>query len=213
MKDQKQVVPATEKSQRSIVQEYSEAVVVAVILAILIRALLIQAFKIPSSSMESTLLVGDHILVNKMVYGIRIPFTPWRWPKFKDPQRGDVIVFVFPQDRTKDFIKRIIAVGGDTVRIENKRVYVNDQPFDHPRAQFRDSLLSPPESGPRDNLRTVRVPPGFVFVMGDNRDHSHDSRFWGFVPVEDIKGEAFLIYYSALNIGSVRWDRFFNVIR
>lgn len=205
--------PATsqEKSQRTIFQEYSEAFVVAIILAILIRALLVQAFKIPSGSMEPTLLIGDHILVNKLLYGIRIPFTNARWPQFKKPERGDVIVFVYPGDRTKDFIKRVIAVGGDTVEIRNKKIFINGQQVPDPRAHFGPC---PGGGGPTvDDMSPFKVPDGHLFVMGDNRNCSHDSRFWGFVPVDDVKGEAFLIYYSALDLSSIRLGRLFNIIR
>jgi len=207
--------PATkqEKSQRTIFQEYSEAFVVAIILAILIRALLVQAFKIPSGSMEPTLLIGDHILVNKMVYGIRIPFTKARWPKFADPRRGDVIVFVYPEDRTKDFIKRVVAIGGDTVEIRNKKVFINGKEATEPYAHFRDPKVLPAATSPRDNIPPFKVPEGYLFAMGDNRDFSHDSRFWGFVPLDDVKGEAFLIYYSAQDLSSIRFGRLFNIIR
>jgi signal peptidase I len=200
------------KSLRTLCQEYSEAFVVAVILAILIRGILVQAFKIPSSSMETTLLVGDHILVNKFIYGIRIPFTDERWPRIKDPQRGDVIVFIFPEDRTKDFIKRVIAVGGDTIEIRNKQVILNGEPVNNPYARFTDRTIFPEGSNPRDNMKPVKVPPNRLFVMGDNRDHSLDSRFWGTVPVEDVRGSAFLIYYSAASFPGIRFDRFFKVI-
>jgi signal peptidase I len=203
-----------EKSSRNIFQEYSEAFVVAVILAILIRALFVQAFKIPSSSMEPTLLVGDHILVNKFVYGLRIPFTDDRWPKLKQPKAGDVIVFTYPEDRTKDFIKRVVAVGGDTVEIRDKHVYVNGKDQANPHTEFRSRDLLPGNVSPRDNRRPEQVPRGQLFVMGDNRDYSHDSRFWGFVPEPDVKGEAFLIYYSvAQDFPYVRLGRLFNVIR
>jgi len=202
-----------EKSHRTIFQEYSEAFVVAVILAILIRALFVQAFKIPSSSMEPTLLVGDHILVNKLLYGIRIPFTDARWPQFVSPRRGDVIVFVYPDDRTKDFIKRVVAIGGDTVEIRNKKVILNGKEVNDPHAHFFDRMVRSGDMNPRDNMPPVTVPPGHLFVMGDNRDFSHDSRFWGFVPLEDVKGEAFLIYYSAQTFPGIRWDRVFDVIR
>lgn len=194
-------------------QEYSEAFVVAVILAILIRALLIQAFKIPSGSMIPTLLVGDHILVNKLFYGIRVPFTKARWPRLTEPERGDVIVFVYPEDRTKDFIKRVVAVGGDTVEIKNKVVYINGKPTENPHARFSSNVILPGDVTPRDNMPPVKVPEGHLFVMGDNRDQSHDSRWWGFVPVEDVKGEAFLIYYSAEHFPGIKWGRIFNVIR
>jgi signal peptidase I len=224
MSDTSQAEDKQDKAQRRIFQEYSEAFVVAVILAILIRALLFQAFKIPSGSMENTLLIGDHILVNKFIYGIRIPFTKDRWPEFSkpvhlpltnwtlfsQPQRGDVIVFVFPEDRAKDFIKRVVAVGGDTVEIRDKQVFVNGKPAENPYAIYRDDTIRP--GSQRDTMKRTRVPDGALFVMGDNRDQSLDSRFWGFVPVEDVKGKAFVIYYSALDMAAVRWNRFFKLI-
>jgi signal peptidase I len=203
-----------EKPYRTVFQEYSEAFVVAVILAIIIRAVFVQAFKIPSSSMEPTLLIGDHILVNKFIYGLRIPFTNERWPRFKDPQRGDVIVFIFPEDRTKDFIKRVVAVGGDTIEIRNKKVILNGQEITDQNAHFFSNTMLPGALNPRDNMDPVTVPDGKLFVMGDNRDFSHDSRFWGFVPVEDVKGEAFMIYYSGVDFPSqVRIGRTFKIIR
>ncbi|MFH1117123.1 MAG: signal peptidase I [Pseudomonadota bacterium] len=213
MKQKKKAESEQSKSQRRVFQEYSEAFVVAVILAILIRALLIQAFKIPSGSMIPTLLVGDHILVNKLFYGIRIPFTKARWPRLTEPERGDVIVFVYPEDRTKDFIKRVVAVGGDTVEIRNKIVYINGQPTVSAHARFSSNVILPGDITPRDNLNPIKVPEGRLFVMGDNRDQSHDSRWWKFVPVEDVKGEAFLIYYSAEHFPGIKWGRIFNIIR
>ncbi len=215
-KAEDQAQPATAqvvaKPKRTVFQEYSEAFVVAVILAILIRAFIVQAFKIPSSSMESTLLVGDHILVNKFIYGVRIPFTHLRWPRFRSPSRGDVIVFVFPMDRSKDFIKRVVGVGGDTVEIVDKKVFVNGKELVEPYVQHISPEIQPGSLSPRDNMGPIKVPKGYLFVMGDNRDASHDSRFWRFVPVEDVKGEAFLIYYSALRFPFIRWGRLFHVI-
>jgi len=213
MKQKQKAEPPQPKPQRKVFQEYSEAFVVAVILAILIRALLIQAFKIPSGSMIPTLLVGDHILVNKLFYGIRIPFTKARWPRMTEPERGDVIVFVYPEDRTKDFIKRVVAVGGDTVEIRNKVVYINGKPTENPHARFFSNAVLPGDVSPRDNMPPVKVPEDHLFVMGDNRDYSHDSRWWRFVPVEDVKGEAFLIYYSAEHVPGIKWGRIFNIIR
>jgi signal peptidase I len=201
------------KSQRTIFQEYSEALVVAIILAIIIRAVLIQAFKIPSGSMEPTLLIGDHILVNKLVYGVRIPFTNKRFPNLFEPEKSDVIVFVYPEDRTKDFIKRVVATGGDTIEIKNKKVFINGKESIISGARFNSNVIMPGELNPRDNMQPVKVPDGFLFVMGDNRDFSHDSRFWGFVPLEDVKGKAFLIYYSAQDMSKIRWDRIFKLIR
>ncbi len=220
----KQTEDTVEKSSRNICQEYSEAFVVAIILAILIRALCVQAFKIPSSSMEPTLLVGDHILVSKFIYGIRVPFTDARWPRFKDPKPGDVIVFIWPKDRSKDFIKRVVAVGGDTVEVREKQVFVNGVPVENPHAHFFDNRIN----GRRGHYGPVQVPRDHLFVMGDNRDFSQDSRSWGFVPVQDVKGEAFLIYYSSpleknptveeqaagYQVSHVnRLRRFFNIIR
>jgi signal peptidase I len=210
------------KSNRSIFQEYSEAFVVAVVLAIIIRALFVQAFKIPSGSMQPTLLIGDHILVNKLIYGVRIPFTDKRWPHFDNcwpfnkicmfhqPARGDVIVFIFPEDRTKDFIKRVVGIAGDTIEIRNKQVIRNGKPATNPHARYVSNMVLPGDMSRRDNMPPVTVPPEHLFVMGDNRDESHDSRFWGFVPVQDVKGEAFLIYYSSHTDG---WRRLFKVIR
>jgi len=206
------VVKAEEQQRRSIFQEYSEAFVVAVILAIVIRAFFVQAFKIPSSSMEPTLLIGDHILVSKFIYGVRIPFTDRRWPAVVSPRRGDVIVFVYPEDRTKDFIKRVVAVGGDTVEVRDKKLLVNGDEVDEPYAHHFDTRMQPLGSGPRDHMPLETVPKGNLFVMGDNRDGSHDSRFWGFVAVEDVKGEAFMIYYSARRFPLIRWDRILGII-
>lgn len=210
--DKAEVERTKVKSQRTVFQEYSEALVVAVILAIIIRAFFFQAFKIPSSSMEPTLLVGDHILVSKFIYGVRIPFTDKRWPRFTSPSRGDVIVFIYPGDRTKDFIKRVVGIGGDTLEIRNKKVILNGKEIPEPYAHHFDNRVFQGGTNPRDNMGPVTVPKGRLFVMGDNRDFSHDSRFWRFVPVEDVKGEAFLIYYSARHFPLIRWGRVFSII-
>ena len=207
------VGPTTEKTRRNIFQEYSEAFVVAVILAIIIRAFFIQAFKIPSRSMVPTLLVGDHILVSKFIYGTRIPFTQARWPRFVDPARGDVIVFVYPEDRTKDFIKRVVAIGGDKIEIKDKQVFINGKEVKNKHIQFSTNVIIPGgRDQPRDNYGPVTVPKDHLFVMGDNRDESHDSRWWGFVPIADVKGEAFMIYYSAMRFPNVRYGRLFSLI-
>jgi signal peptidase I len=205
-----------QKNARNLFQEYSEAFVVAVILAILIRAFLVQAFKIPSRSMVPTLLEGDHILVSKFIYGVRIPFTDKRWPRFSSPQRGDVIVFVYPKEREKDFIKRVIGVENDTVQIKDKQVYVNGKKVPDKQAIHSDPSIYKDPDNPRDNFGPIKVPKDRLFVMGDNRDQSHDSRFWGFVPVKDVKGEAFMIYYSrdpSKRLSGIRYDRLFSIIR
>ncbi len=193
-------------------QEYSEAFVVAIIAAILIRAFFFEAFEIPSGSMEPTLLIGDHLLVNKFISGIRIPFTNKRWPEFRKPSRGDVVVFVYPVDRSKDFIKRVIGVGGDIVEIRNKVIFINGSQIPDPHAYFFSNMVFPGDEVPRDNMGPTKVPEGALFMMGDNRDNSDDSRFWGFVPLRNVVGEASIIYYSSRGIADMRWDRFFRII-
>ena len=201
---------------KSALREYVEAVVIAVLLALFIRAFVVQAFKIPSGSMKTTLLVGDHILVNKFVYGIRPPFTDTVFFRFV-PNRRDIVVFRYPVDPSKDFIKRVIGIPGDTIRIENKKVYVNGELQEEPYAVHSDPRIIPPGTPyPRDNMDTVKVPPNSLFVMGDNRDESYDSRFWKFVDMSELKGKAFIIYWSwnpdgkftmSSSDGLIRWDR------
>jgi signal peptidase I len=199
--------------QKTIIREWIEAIVIAVILALTIRTFVVQAFKIPSGSMETTLLVGDHLLVNKFIYGIKIPFTSTRILTFKKPQRGDIIVFIYPEDRKKDFIKRVVGVEGDSVEIINKKVYVNGSQFNNPLATNSDDIIIPRGIQPRDNYGPVVVPRASLFVMGDNRDHSYDSRYWGFVKLEDVKGKAFIIYWSWDRLESnLRWERIGNLI-
>jgi signal peptidase I len=202
-----------QSSHRRSFQEYSEAFAVALIAATLIKAFLFQAFEIPSGSMEPTLLVGDHILVNKFIYGIRIPFTNKRWLQFRKPRRGDIVVFVYPVDRSKDFIKRVIGVSGDILEIRNKTVFINGREVEDPHAHFYSNAIYPGDEVPRDNMGPIKVPDGALFVMGDNRDNSYDSRFWGFVPLRDVVGEAFIIYWSSRNIIDVHLNRVLKVIR
>lgn len=185
---------------KSLMREYGEALVIALALALIIRAFLVQAFSIPSGSMQPTLLIGDYLLVNKFSYGIRNPFTNKVVIPVSEPKRGDVVVFIFPQDPGKDYIKRVVGLPGDEVRLRNKKVYINGKLLDMPQAVNTDPLMLPPPRGPldsaRDNFGPVTVPPGAYFVMGDNRDHSYDSRFWGFVPQDALRGKAFIIYFS-----------------
>ena len=200
-------------NKKSIIREWIEAIVIAVILALIIRTFVVQAFKIPSGSMEQTLLVGDHILVNKFIYGIKIPFTSTKILAFKKPQRSDVVVFIFPQDRTKDFIKRVVGVEGDRVEIINKKVYINGSLSNNPFAINDDETIIPKGIQPRDNYGPVVVPKDSLFVMGDNRDHSYDSRYWGFVKLEEVKGNAFIIYWSWNGPeNSLRWRRIGSLI-
>ena len=196
---------------KSVVREYTEALLVALLLALFIRSFVVQAFKIPSGSMLSTLQVGDHILVNKFLYGLRLPY-PIEMPlvQWGQPQRSDVIVFMYPKDQTKDFIKRVVAIGGDTIEVRHKKLFVNGQPADDPYAVFSEVGQERPV---RDNFGPIEVPQDKLFVMGDNRDHSHDSRFWGFVDVHDVKGQAFLIYWSWDGVDRwIRWERLGSLI-
>jgi signal peptidase I len=188
-------------------REYAEALVMAVVLALFIRTFIVQAFKIPSGSMLPTLEIGDHLLVNKFLYGLRIPFSDDRILDFYEPEHDDVIVFVYPQDRTKDFIKRVKGIAGDTIEIRNKVLYINGEKVEDAHAYY-DPAPAARARAPRDNFGPFKVPEGSVFVMGDNRDHSHDSRFWGVVPLGDILGKAFVLYWSwdSENF-SPRWSR------
>lgn len=172
-----------------------------------------QAFKIPSGSMIPTLQIGDHILVNKFIYGVRLPFTDIVLVPIRTPQHGDVIVFRFPEDKEKDFIKRVIGVPGDTIQVKNKVLFVNGQAQNESYAIY-DRSFSPPGMSERDNFGPVSVPEHAYFVMGDNRDHSLDSRFWGFVDFSELKGKAFLIYWSWDSESTwVRWNRITDIIR
>lgn len=179
-------------------REYIEAIALALLLALFIRTFVVQAFKIPSPSMVPTLLVGDHILVNKFLYGTKIPFSDKRILPVREPERGDVIVFRFPGDRKVDFIKRCMAVGGETIEIREKQVFINGEPIEDPHAYFTD--VRGGYVVPRDNFGPVTVPEGKLFMMGDNRDNSNDSRYWGFVDLADIKGKTIVIYWS--------WDKY-----
>ena len=201
------------KPKKHVLREYGEAILIAVILALFVRTFVVQAFKIPSGSMKPTLLVGDHILVNKFIYGIKIPFLDITLVPIKDPERGDIVVFKFPEDPKKDFIKRIIALPGDKVQIHNKKVFINDKSMEDPYGTFLDAHVIPAGARPRDNMGPVTVPRDSYFVMGDNRDHSYDSRFWGFVKLSEVKGKAFIIYWSWNKENSgVRWRRLGSLI-
>lgn len=203
-----------EIKKKSTFREYAEAIIVALLLALFIRTFVIQAFKIPSGSMEPTLLIGDHILVSKFIYGIKIPFTSIRLVPLKKPQRGDVVVFIYPLDPSKDFIKRVVAVEGDTVKITNKKLLINGSEAADPHAVYKEDTVFPVEIQKRDNFGPVTVPAGSIFVLGDNRDRSLDSRFWGFVPLEDLRGKAFIIYWSwNSQETNVRWNRIGHLIQ
>ena len=204
--------PRTAAKAKSTVREYAEALAVAFLLALFIRTFLVQAFKIPSGSMLETLQIGDHILVNKLRYGIRLPGIGKRVVKFQDPRRGDVIVFVYPVDPSKDFIKRVIGEPGDTVEVKHKQVLINGAKIDDPYGQFVEGPGDTSRLTPRDNFGPVTVPPDQVFVMGDNRDRSYDSRFWGFVPAETIVGRAIDVYFS-WDGRRIAWERIGKTLR
>ncbi len=181
--------------KKGLFREYAEAIITALIIALIIRAFVIQAFKIPSGSMKPTLLVGDHLLVNKFIYGTSLPFKDGKILAFKNPERGDIIVFKYPNDPSRDFIKRVIGEEGDTIEIRNKKVYVNGAVVEEKYAQYTaHSIIS--KDDPRRKFGPVSIPRNKLFVLGDNRDHSLDSRYWGFVDRDLIKGKALIIYWS-----------------
>ena len=219
--------PAPEKSAA---REYSEAFIIALALAIILRTFFVQAYKIPSGSMEPTLLIGDHIIVNKLLYGLRLPdsffgLTPFEseipWGhylfKFEPVHRGDVVVFVFPPDPTKDFIKRVIGVPGDTIEVKNGKLYRDGALADDPHAHFELTPEDRQQSSPRDYFGPLKVPAGQYLMMGDNRDRSYDGRFWGLVNRDEVEGRAIFIYWSWDSDGNgllpIRWSRFGSVVR
>ncbi|OEU62972.1 MAG: signal peptidase I [Desulfobacterales bacterium PC51MH44] len=214
MKKKNSVKDEARPKKKSGLRENIEAIIVAIILALFIRTFIIQAFKIPSGSMKQTLLIGDHILVNKFLYGIKIPFSMTTIVPLKNPQRDDIVVFKFPEDPDKDFIKRVIGVAGDIVECRDKQVYVNHERLNHDYGINTDPHLIPAGVHPRDNFGPVVVPENSLFVMGDNRDHSYDSRFWGFVDLKSVKGKALIIYWSwdKENFG-VRWNRIGQILK
>lgn len=204
--------------KKSKAREYLESLIIAAIIAFFVRSFFVQAFKIPSSSMEPTLLVGDHLLVNRLSYVMKIPFTDIIFLNLGEPERGDVIVFRYPMDKSKDFIKRVIAKGGDILEIKDKKVYINGKQIEDKNAYFADNVILPAHVSPKDNLGPIVVPKGAFFVMGDNRDRSLDSRFWGFVEKEHLVGKALIIYFSWNNkpkgvFDYVRWNRIGKLIK
>jgi signal peptidase I len=236
MSDETEPGPAFKKS---VAREYLESIVVAVILALFIRTFAVQAFKIPTGSMEENLLIGDHLLVNKLVYSPSAGHFEDTLMGKRPIERRDVVVFKFPEDPNRDFIKRVIGLPGETVEIRNKRVYIDGEPLDERYVHF----LEPPRQaddpefglrmdGIRDNWGPRVVPVGELLVLGDNRDNSRDSRFWGFLPIDQVKGRALIVYWSYeatreeyhrtgwlewikdtfSAFGRTRWHRFFHVI-
>jgi signal peptidase I len=245
-------IAATQKQKKkSTAREYAEALITAVLVAMFIRAFFIEAFKIPSGSMLPTLSIGDHIFVNKFIYGLRIPFTTYQFIEFSEPNRGDVIVFVYPMDKSKDFIKRVVGVPGDHIKIEGEGVSINGNKLEARRLDVSefpgDIRRLVVKNGTTQSIPFVRgwsdfgffeenldgvehlaqyekhlererfeivVPPGQYFVMGDNRDNSSDSREWGFVPQDYIKGKAMFVWLPLdKDHGGIRWHEFGRWIR
>ncbi|MFA7061387.1 MAG: signal peptidase I [Pedobacter sp.] len=196
-KSSKELEPTFKKKSK--VREYAESIIIAILLALVIRTYMVQAFKIPSGSMEDTLAIGDHLLVSKFMYGTKVPFSTNRILKIRDPRRDDVIVFEYPEDPSKDFIKRVVGTPGDVVEGKDKKVYINGKLYENPHEIHKEKDVIPKEMNPRDTFGPVTVPAESYFVMGDNRDRSYDSRFWGFVSLDRIKGLAIIKYWS--------WDR------
>ncbi len=230
-------------ARKSTAREYVESICVAVLIALFLRAFVVEAFKIPSGSMIPTLQVGDHIFVNKFIYGVRVPYTNIKFgSEYRKPKRGEVIVFIYPVNPSQDFIKRIVGVEGDTVEIKDDAVWVNDKPIerahvdgdcnyediDEPANRWEERRCNAFVEKVNENEYTTiydrlphsghswpkqKIPPNSVFVMGDNRDNSHDSRFWGTVPLENIKGKAMVIWWSAGDgLANIRWNRMFHLV-
>lgn len=204
--------------KKRFIKEYLEPIVIAVLIALFIRAFIVQAFKIPSSSMEPTLQVGDYILVSKFIYGIRIPFTKTKLFQFSKPKRGDIVVFIYPKDRSKDFIKRVIGTEGEKVEIIRNKIYINDRLIEDSWGKYDEKSEWSKYFQSKERYGPETIPKDSIFVLGDNRDNSQDSRFWGFVNINEVKGKAFIIYFS-LNwdaqdlLNKIRWTRFGKLIR
>jgi signal peptidase I len=187
--------------KKSVVREYFETIVIAVVLALFMRTFVVQAFKIPTGSMEPNLLIGDHLLVNKFVFAPTVSSVERTILPMADIRRGDIVVFKYPEDPERDFIKRVIGLSGETIELREHRIHVNGRAIEEPYAHYlpRPAGLGNGEITPddvRERYGPVVVPAGSVFVMGDNRDNSQDSRYWGFLPKENIKGKALMIYWS-----------------
>ncbi len=194
---------------KSALRDNVETLLWSVVMVFLLRAFVIQAFKIPSESMVPTLLVGDYLFVNKFVYGPKIPFTHVRLPGLRAPRRGDIIVFQYPPQPNMDFIKRCIGTSGQTVEVRHKEVWVDGRPLTEPYAHHDDPREIPFEVAPRDSMPPRTVPRNALFMMGDNRDNSLDSRFWGHVDMDLVKGPAMFTYFSTS--GDRWWNAFLHI--
>jgi signal peptidase I len=215
------VADIPQQTKKSPIRENIEAILIAIVLALVIRTFIIQAFKIPSGSMLPTLQIGDHLLVSKFIYGVKMPFTGATLIPITVPKPNDIVVFQYPKDPSLDYIKRVIAVAGDTVEIRDKKIFINGTPFEDLHGVFKDPLIHPASLDSRDNFGPVTVPPGKIFTMGDNRDNSFDGRFWGFVDLKAVRGKAWIIYwswdvqqslFSLDRLRSIRWSRIGDIV-
>ena len=214
--------PTGEPFRKSQAREFFESICVAVILAFFVRTFVVQAFKIPTGSMENNLLIGDHLLVNKFVFAPTLTSIEKTLLPIDPIRRGDILVFKYPEDPTRDFIKRVIGLPGETIEMRNKKVYIDGKPLDEPYVHFLDPpvdeiVSSAPdvEAGDlRSGFPPMMVPPDQYFMMGDNRDNSQDSRYWGFMPRDYVKGKALFVYFSFGEDGfaNVRWSRLLHQI-
>jgi len=213
--------------RKSTAREYFESICVAVILALFVRTFVVQAFKIPTGSMENNLLIGDHLLVNKFVFAPTLTRVEDALLPIDPIRRGDIIVFKYPEDPERDFIKRVIGLPGETIELRDKKVHINGSPLDEPYVRFLfpfdpagSEAAAVVEFDPRRAYGPVTVPPGHYFMMGDNRDNSEDSRYWGFLPRDYVKGKALFVYFSFGDgstgltglAGNVRWKRILHQI-
>ena len=207
-------------TKKTVVREYFESIVIAVILALFVRTWAVQAFKIPTGSMENNLLIGDHLLVNKFVFAPTLAGPERALMPMRSIHRGDIVVFKYPDEPDRDFIKRVIGLPGETVELRNKKVYVNGQPLDEPYVHFLEPAHNAQEVTSfdvRERYGPVMVPERHYFMMGDNRDNSQDSRYWGFMPQEYVKGKALFVYFSFGDgpggmFRNIRWGRLLHQI-
>ncbi len=203
---------------KSITREWIESLLIAALIALFVRSFIIQAYKIPSGSMEPTLLIGDHLLVNRLSYVVKVPYFDNIIFTLGQPKRGDIIVFRYPENTKVDFIKRVIATEGDTITIKDKVIYINGTKMPDSWGHYRNTPPIPRDSSPKDNYGPYKVPKDAYFAMGDNRDNSADSRFWGPVRKENLVGKALILYFSWDSDTNdpfeyIRWSRIGQLIR
>ena len=187
---------------KSEIREWAESIIIALILALLIRTFVVQAFKIPSGSMIPTFEIGDRIFVSKFIYGARIPFTDIRLPAVRQPRRGDIVVFVSPETPKKDFVKRLIAIEGETVEIKNGNILINGRAIDGPDSVKLNYYYNKGDFGKEG--AAITVPDGSYFALGDNSANSRDSRYWGFFPKKNLIGKVIFLYWPINRIRVIR---------